>query len=211
MNILQIFATPIWESQLPNFSEHKNNLVEAAHAFKEMFPEGSNSNSVHNFYQSAPVLTRDPAFGFIFEYICQVGMKASFDLNFIPCNVVVTSAWLNFQDSPNGMLLDHVHNQNSVFSGVMYLEVPENSGKVSFTNPGLNPMWHGLNLLQNKNKFTSERLQIAPVEGSIFIWPSYLPHRTLPNDHNKSRISLSFNLLTLPQMHDMHQQSAAAE
>lgn len=200
MNILQIFSTPIWESQLPNYPDHKNNLIEAAKSFKEMCPEGSTVNSVHNMYQSPPTLTRNPAFGLVFEYICQIGMKAAFDLQFMQCDVVVTSAWLNFQDSPNGMLLDHVHNQNSVFSGVMFLEVPENSGKLAFTNPGLNQMWHGLNMLENKNKFTSERLQISPTEGSVFIWPSYLPHRTLPNDHDKSRISLSFNLFTLPKM-----------
>jgi hypothetical protein len=61
-------------------------------------------------------------------------------------------------------------------------------------------MWTGLSLVENKNKFTSERLQITPSDGAVFIWPSYLPHRTLPNNHDDSRISVSFNLLTLPKM-----------
>ena len=200
MNILQIFSTPIWETSFPNFQDHKDNFIEAAKLFKEEFPEGSRANFIQNSYQSLPILTRNPVFGPIFEYVCQLGMKAAFDLQFIPSNPVVTSAWVNFQDSPKAMLLDHVHSENSIFSGVFYLQVPENSGKLAFTNPGLNQMWTGLNMVENKNKFTSERLQITPVEGSIFLWPSYLPHRTLPNDHDDSRISISFNLLMLPKM-----------
>jgi len=199
MNILQIFSTPVWEAGFPNFQDNKDNFIASAQEFREQFPEGSKSNFVQNTYQSPPILTRNPAFAPLFEYVCQLGLKAAFDLQMMPCDVVVTSAWINFQDSPKAMLLDHVHSDNSVFSGVFYLKIPENSGKLVFTNPGLNQMWLGLNLIENKNKFTSERLQITPVDGSIFLWPSYLPHRTLPNNHEEDRISISFNLLTLPK------------
>jgi len=200
MNILQIFSTPVWEASFPNFQDHKDNFIKSAQEFREQFPEGSKYNFVQNTYQSLPVLTRNPVFAPVFDYVCQLGMKAAFDLQFIPCDTVVTSAWVNFQDSPKSMLLDHVHSDNSIFSGVFYLKVPENSGKLTFTNPGLNQMWTGLNMVENKNKFTSERLQITPIEGSIFLWPSYLPHRTLLNNHDDARISVSFNLLTLPKM-----------
>jgi len=200
MNILQIFSTPVWESSLPNFQEHKDTLIEAAKELREQFPDGLKANFSHNSYVSPPILTRNPVFGPIFEYVCQFGMKAAFDLQFMQCETVVTSAWINIQDSSKSMLLDHVHNDNSTFSGVLYLKVPENSGKLAFTNTGLNQMWTGLNLVENKNKFTSERLQITPSDGAVFIWPSYLPHRTLPNNHDESRISVSFNLLTLPKM-----------
>jgi uncharacterized protein (TIGR02466 family) len=200
MNILQIFSTPVWEASLPNFQDNKDNFIKSAQEFKEQFPEGTKYNFIQNTYQSPPILTRNPVFAPVFDYICQLGMKAAFDLQFMPCDTVVTSAWINFQDSPTAMLLDHVHSDNSIFSGVLYLKAPENSGKLTFTNPGLNQMWIGLNMVENKNKFTSERLQITPVEGSVFLWPSYLPHRTLLNNHDDSRISVSFNLLTLPKM-----------
>jgi uncharacterized protein (TIGR02466 family) len=214
MNILQIFSTPVWESSLPNFQEHKDMLIDAAKEFREQFPDGSRANFSHNSYTSPPILTRNPVFATVFDYVCQLGMKAAFDLQFMQCETVVTSAWINVQDSPKAMLLDHVHNDNSIFSGVFYLKVPENSGKLAFINTGLNQMWTGLNLVENKNKFTSERLQITPSEGAIFIWPSYLPHRTLPNSHDDSRISVSFNLLTLPKMQmqgDPSQQTSEPE
>jgi uncharacterized protein (TIGR02466 family) len=214
MNILQIFSTPVWESNLPNFQDHKETLIEAAKELREQFPDGSRSNFSHNSYISPPILTRNPVFAPVFDYVCQLGMKAAFDLQFMQCETVVTAAWINVQDSPKAMLLDHVHNDNSIFSGVVYLKVPENSGKLAFSNIGLNQMWTGLNLVENKNKFTSERLQITPSEGAVFIWPSYLPHRTLPNNHDDSRISISFNLLTLPKMlmqGDPSQQTSESE
>jgi uncharacterized protein (TIGR02466 family) len=200
MNILQIFSTPVWEASLPNFQDNKDNFIASAQEFRDQFTEGTKFNFVHNSYQSPPILTRNPVFAPLFDYACQLGLKAAFDLQMMPCDVVVTSAWINIQDSSKAMLLDHVHNDNSVFSGVFYLKIPENSGKLVFSNPGLNQMWLGLNLIENKNKFTSERLQITPVEGGMFLWPSYLPHRTLPNNHEEARISISFNLLTLPKM-----------
>jgi len=41
------------------------------------------------------------------------------------------------------------------------------------------------------NKMTE---QIEPKEGWLFIWPSYLPHSVMPNNHDLTRISVSFNV-----------------
>jgi uncharacterized protein (TIGR02466 family) len=201
MNLLQIFTTPIWESKFPNFDEHKSSFIAAAKSFRESNVDGPRpkTSNVHGGYQSPITLTRQPEFAPLFDYVCQFGLKAAFDLQFFPCDAVVTSAWVNFQESRNDMILDHVH--GDTFSGVFYLEAPENSGKLSFTNPGLNQMWQGTQMAENRNKFTSEKLQIVPAEGSIFLWPSYLPHKTLPNEHDEARISISFNIFTLPKGH----------
>jgi ectoine hydroxylase-related dioxygenase (phytanoyl-CoA dioxygenase family) len=41
-------------------------------------------------------------------------------------------------------------------------------------------------------------LKIEPEEGSLIIFPSYLPHSVEPNKHDEERISISFNVLALP-------------
>ena len=133
-----------------------------------------------------------------------MGMKANFDNQFVDCDVYITSAWVNINDNRAAHNHEHVH--NDTYSGVFYLQVPEKSGKLSFTNPGLNKLWQGSLLVETRNKFTAEHLKFEPKEGQIYIWPSYLPHSVLPNDHDESRISISFNIICIPKESVPHTQ-----
>ena len=126
-----------------------------------------------------------------------MGFKAVADLDFIDCDVALTSAWLNVNDSRQCHNTEHVHDH--VFSGVFYLSAPEESGKFVISNPAINRMWDGCKLAQNKNQFTGEQIKIEPVEGNIMIFPSYLPHAVETNNHDEERISISFNLIALPK------------
>jgi uncharacterized protein (TIGR02466 family) len=149
-------------------------------------------------------LTNDPAFAPLFDFVAQMGMKANFDNQFVDCDVYITSAWVNINHNRAAHNHEHVH--NDTYSGVFYLQVPEKSGKISFTNPGLNKLWQGSLLVETRNKFTAEHLKFEPKEGQIYIWPSYLPHSVLPNDHDESRISISFNIICIPKESVPHTQ-----
>jgi uncharacterized protein (TIGR02466 family) len=133
----------------------------------------------------------------LFEYICQMTFKAVADLDFVDCDIALTSAWLNVNDSRQCMLSEHVH--GDVFSGVFYLYTPEGSGKLVIQNPAINKMWQGCSLTSSKNQFTGESIRIEPVEGNIILFPSYLPHSVETNNHDEERISISFNLIVLPK------------
>lgn len=202
MNIIQIFSTPVWESPLPNFKEQQDGFLKAASDFREKNPEGVKKSNLGGGYQSPMNLTNDPAFAPLFEFICQMGMKAAFDLQFVNVDTYVTAAWVNFNDSRSCVNYDHVH--SDTFSGVFYLQTPEKSGKLVINNPGINPLWQGTMLTDKKNKFNSDKLRIDPVEGHIFIWPAYLPHGVEPNDHDEARISISFNLICVPKENVEH-------
>lgn len=197
MNLLQIFTTPVWEAKLPEFEKHKHFFIKCVQAFREKYPESVNKSNMVGGYQSPINLTKETELAPLFDFICNFGMKASFDLQFTEPEVFMTSAWVNFYDSPHDMLLEHVH--ADTFTGVFYLEAPEDSGKLVLSNPGLNPVWQGCLMAESKNKFTSEKLQITPSEGTVFLWPSYIPHKVLPNKHNNSRISISFSLIAMPK------------
>jgi uncharacterized protein (TIGR02466 family) len=92
---------------------------------------------------------------------------------------------------------EHVHGE--VLSGVFYLKVPQGSGKFVLSNPGLNRLWGGISLVKEKNQFTGEMMRIEPEEGSIILFPSYIPHSVETNSHDDERISISFNLMVLPE------------
>jgi len=195
MNIIQIFSTPIWNSFLPDFSTHRQDFLDCVLEFRKTHESISKSNI--NGYQSPMFLTREPALGPLFEYVCQIGLKAIFDLQLVDCDVYLTAAWVNFNETRNHYNVEHVH--QDTFSGVFYLQIPEKSGKLSLTNPGLNPLWQGAMLTDKKNKFNADRIRIEPEEGQIFVWPSYLSHAVEPNDHDEARISISFNIICVPK------------
>lgn len=201
MNSIQIFATPIWESIFPSFAENREQFLNCVTEFRRSNPEGVSKSNV-NGYRSPGTLTRETAMAPLFEYVSQMALKAIFDMQLVNCDIALTAAWVNFNESRNHYDLEHVH--QDTFSGVFYLQAPQGSGKISFTNPGLNPLWQGSMLVDKKNKFNADRLKIEPKEGQVLLWPSYLAHSVESNSHDETRISVSFNLICIPKEYVEH-------
>ena len=201
MNINQIFSTPMWNSEFPDFQNQKQTFLDAVTEFREQNPEGISKSNIIG-YQSPMNLTNEPRLSPLYEFVAQMGMKANFDNQFVDCDVYITAAWANFNDSRAAHNSEHVH--HDTYSGVFYLQIPEKSGKIMFSNPGINRLWQGTMLNESKNKFTSTHLKFEPQEGHIYIWPSYLPHSVLPNEHDEARISIAFNIISIPKENIPH-------
>ena len=195
MNLISIYSVPLWQSEYPDFEEHKEVFLNAVRTYKEENPSVQKSNI--SGYHSPETLQQIPELRPLFEYICQMAFRAVADLDFIDCDIALTSAWVNINDTRQCMNSEHIHDQ--VFSGVFYLEAPEESGKIVLQNPAINRMWKGCNLTANKTQFTGESIRIEPIEGNILLFPSYLPHSVETNNHDKERISISFNIIALPK------------
>jgi uncharacterized protein (TIGR02466 family) len=197
MNLISIYSVPMWQSEYPDFEEHKEIFLTTVKKYKEKNPTKEISKSNIAGYQSPETLQEVEELYPLFDYICQMAFKASADVDFINCDIAMTSAWLNINDSRQCMNSEHVH--GDVFSGVFYLQAPEGSGKLVLQNPAINKMWYGCQLAEQKNQFTGESIRIEPVEGNIILFPSYLPHAVETNDHDEERISISFNIIALPK------------
>jgi uncharacterized protein (TIGR02466 family) len=197
MNLMPIYSVPLWQSEYPDFEEHQEVFLTTVKEYKEKNPTKETPISNIAGYQSPDTLQRVEEFRPLFEYICQMAFKAVADLDFIDCDIALTEAWLNVNDSRQCMNSEHVH--GDVFSGVFYLSTPEGSGKLVLQNPAINKMWKGCSLTSQKNQFTAESIRIEPVEGNIILFPSYLPHSVETNDHDEERISISFNIIALPK------------
>jgi uncharacterized protein (TIGR02466 family) len=195
MNLMPIYSVPLWQSEYPEFDEHKEIFLNAVKTYKDQNPSVQKSNIAG--YQSPDTLQGVEELRPLFEYLCQMGFKAVADLDFVDCDIFLTSAWLNINDTRQCMNIEHIHGE--VFSGVFYLKAPEESGKLIFQNPAINQMWDGCYLTSQKNQFSGVRICIEPVEGNIILFPSYLPHSVETNNHDEERISISFNLIALPK------------
>lgn len=197
MNLLSIYSVPLWQSEYPEFKEYKEIFLNVIRTYKEKNSTKETPRSNVSGYQSPSTLQLVEELRPLFEYICQMGFKAVADLDFIDCDIALTEAWLNINDSRQCMNNEHVHGE--VFSGVFYLQAPDESGKLVVQNPGINKMWDGCKLAEQKNEFTGESIKIEPIEGNIILFPSYLPHSVETNNHDEERISISFNLIALPK------------
>ena len=193
MNLMPIYSVPLWQSEYPDFKEHKDIFLNAVRTYKKENPSIQKSNI--SGYSSPKTLQRVEELCPLFEYICQMGFKAVADLDFVDCDIALTEAWLNVNDSRQCMNREHIHDK--VFSGVFYLSTPEESGKLVLQNPAINRMWKGCDLTSQKNQFTGEFIRSEPIEGNIILFPSYLPHSVETNNHDEERISISFNLIAL--------------
>ena len=195
MNLIPVYTTPLWQSKYPEFKENKEIFLNAVMDYKDKNPSVEKSNI--SGYHSPETLQIVPELKPLFGYICQMAIKATNDIDFIDCDIALTSAWVNINDSRQCMNSEHIH--GDVFSGVFYLKAPEGSGKLTIRNPAINRMWEGANLALQKNQFTAESIRIEPEEGSIILFPSYLPHFVETNNHDEERISISFNIIALPK------------
>lgn len=196
MNINQIYSTPVWESEFPLFNEHIDTFIQAVRKFKQENPESVQKANI-NGYQSPINLTTVQELVPLYDFIAQLALKANFDMQFVNCDVYLTAAWVNFNDSRSAIIFEHAH--HDTYSGVFYLKAPKGSGKLSIINPGMNRLWQGTMLIDKKNKFNADVLRLDPEEGHVWLWPSYLIHRVEPNEHDEERISISFNVISIPK------------
>lgn len=115
------------------------------------------------------------------EYLQKIGYKPK-DFN---CEIF-------FSEMVKGSKLQSHAHANSILSGIIYLQVPENSSVIRFYDP--RPHKKFINLeTKTPNDFNFDHISIRPFEGLILIWESWLEHEVLTNESN-GRISCSFNL-----------------
>ena len=101
--------------------------------------------------------------------------------------------WININGYKD-LNLPHIH-PNSILSGVFYVKVPKNSGKIRFENPCLDLMESVYqNSIIEYNSINSATWSLEPDENLLILFPSFLKHSVLPNMNKKEkRISISFN------------------
>tara|TARA_Y100000287_G_scaffold148555_1_gene123661 strand:+ start:120 stop:671 length:552 start_codon:yes stop_codon:yes gene_type:complete len=90
--------------------------------------------------------------------------------------------WFNISN-PGDNTGWHDHKENAKISGVFYISVPKKSGNIIFRK-------------KNKNKY--QKWFVKPKDGMMILFPSKLEHCVEINKSCDTRISLSFNLYTLP-------------
>jgi uncharacterized protein (TIGR02466 family) len=91
----------------------------------------------------------------------------------------------------------HTH-PNSLLSGLLYLEIPEGSSPIIFSDP--RPFRSMIALPKKGEKITNwEQVYFQPKQGTFMIWESWLGHEVPKNHSTKGRITMVFNLGKIPK------------
>jgi len=194
------FVTPIFTIQYNELKSHKQLTNEALSL--EQSKDGNQISNVGGFQSKSFTTENRLVNKFWFEILPQVQQFIS--LYHIGCNydTNLDTLWYNVNRKHN---FNQTHNHpNSVVSGVYYLEVPKDSGRIVFDTPdkGLsyNPFYK--TYFNNFNEYNSSKYYIKPNKGLLILFPSHIDHYVEPNNNIEPRISLAFNVQIVPRKND---------
>jgi uncharacterized protein (TIGR02466 family) len=177
-NSLDLFSTPIWGYILRTEQYHASTYIEYLLNQQKINTGVTKSN--FGGYQTNDDLHREGIFFELTSIIENISNEI-FKL-YSTDKLVIDALWGNINSSGN---YNAAHIHDGVLSGVLYLQVPKNSGKLVLINPAVRSDSHCIRL---------KNYAIRPEFLGCIIFPSWLEHYVEPNGSNENRISLSFNL-----------------
>jgi uncharacterized protein (TIGR02466 family) len=189
MNIIPLFSTPLYENSLDIDSEVLEFVkgIDYVPCNPSDILEGV--MSVNNYILEVPQLK---TFKNQIEQVVDNFLKVN--LKFTQIYFNITTSWV-VKHNENHRGKSHFH-RNSLFSGVVYLQVSDNSGDIIFLNSSKNPLYPTEIELQatEYNVFNALSWAITPKQNSILIFPSHVKHKVTPNKSNKDRYVIAFNI-----------------
>ena len=203
-NVLPIFATPIYRSNVTLPSDIIANAK--ALEYKRMT---SNNGCLSTEHRVADNIK----FSFVRDIILEHTDIFTREYMRIDNSITfsIENSWITVHGKGD-YAQPHRHN-NSVFSGIMYLDVDEASGDLCFHNEysGSNTPYPSTMPLpvSDYNIFNSLEWKFTPKSGDIFIFPSGLIHSVSPSASDNTRYCLSFNLyprgiINKGTIHELH-------
>jgi uncharacterized protein (TIGR02466 family) len=120
----------------------------------------------------------------------------------------VTNSWINVYGRGQSAGA-HVHG-NSVFSGVLYLDVSENTGDIVFHRDVLSPIPFppALDLdVAQFNIYNCKSWSYKPKRNDVVLFPSVVMHSADPNQSDDERWCLAFNVFVRGDFGGLHRLS----
>ena len=187
-----IFPTVIHEYLYDKFNEKE--AIDFCYKQRELDPKGkviSNRGGWHsNFFN----VTDDN----IISHTLGKGLGKSIFTSLDPSLEISIIYWIMI-NCPNSYNTSHTH-PDSHFSGVLWLKIPEKSGKIKFDNPlshtGFVEASSYLDEVKDQTAFYHSMI-FDPEVGKMLTFPSALRHEVFPNESDEDRISISYNISIL--------------
>ena len=178
-NMQTIFSTEVWGFILNDQHYQSLDYVDTILDMKKNVASVKKSN--FGGWQSDDLIHEN--YGIFREFTSSSNTIANNILADYNCKPVrVKEMWANVNGHAN---FNGAHTHSGILSGVFYLHVPANSGRLIFVNPAVRSDGH---LLRKSN------YAVNPERLACIMFPSWLEHYVEPNLSDEERISISFNI-----------------
>lgn len=175
-----IFGVPIWGVILNEEKSYLQNYIDTILQCRQSEPSSKKSN--FGGYQTHEDLFQNLIFKNLVSYIEQISNQIISNQTSVNFSVEIKELWGNINTYRD---FNAAHTHSGILSGVFYLQVPKNSGRLILTDPAV----------RSEGKFiTNSDYPIYPEPAACILFPSWLEHYVEPNLSNDERISLSFNI-----------------
>lgn len=189
-NHIDLYVTRIWSFHADYLIAHHQRWIDEITRRSNGELEGMSQRSVRQGWKTGyDLFETDPSFAPLREAIesCAKhafkGWRASLKSQYR----VAGSINLAF---PGGYNRQHGH-EGVLAAGVYYIQVPEDSGCISFVEPRPAAKYSPL---LTAMPFGSENRNLHPKPGDMFIFPGWLEHSVETNNSDQPRISIPFNI-----------------
>lgn len=194
------FATPIYYTDVPGADTLNEQLKKDIRAWRQQDPEGtvrSNVAQAGAWHSATDMHTRGEFDGLtreLFAMIQGVYDELGYDADFEPA---CDSMWANINPR-HGYNRHHTH-PHALWSGVYYVQAPDDCGLLYFTDPRpqtqvLTPYFDP----KRRHPNTWNEVFYQPQAGRLIVFPAWIVHAVHPNLSTEEgeageRISVSFN------------------
>ena len=191
-----LFPSLVWTTLFDDRVSFNAKLLELAEQMRRKDPNGVSNTNVKG-WQSPNILQNLEEFGDINLRILQACERIAESQHYQPNVVLRHQAWVNI--SPPGASNKLHYHANCHFSGVysISLKAPE-CGSIFFRDPRVASRMFTAPITRQTD-FTAEEVRMRPEEGRIYIFPGWLEHGVEENKSDQDRVSISFNVLAIPQ------------
>lgn len=198
MAIRNLFATRLYEGALddPRFVAELDHACRALAKDDRAGRAWSKANGYRGYtsYASLDDLPlRDPVIGELARrltrHVAAFAQGCALDLQ--GRKLKLDSLWVNLL-KPGGTHSGHIH-PHSVISGTVYVAVPPGAGGLKIEDPRLPLMMAAPTRTDDAPEELRSFVYVAPGDGTILLWESWLRHEVPPGTATAERISISFN------------------
>lgn len=189
MEILPLFSTPLYLNNININLDVKEYIKQYNYIPRDKDGIVNSHSTLDNYILNDPALhTLKQTIEKEVNYFLKEQLKFTRHLNFY-----ITTSWV-VKHFKNHFSPGHRHS-NSLFSGVVYLQVDENSGNIVFSSASNNVLPYQIAPgIEEYNIYNSTTWSITPRNNDIIIFPSHLAHHVTNNRSNNERYVLAFNV-----------------
>ncbi|MCP3719945.1 2OG-Fe(II) oxygenase family protein [Paraburkholderia sp. CNPSo 3281] len=189
-DIIRLFPTFVWKCRLEQACYEPLDRELMAHV--DTLIRSSSGTLAGATWQSGHQQHKRPEFAVLIAHIERAARDVLAFLKVADTPFHITGCWVNVLD-PGGTHATHSH-PNNFLSGVYYLRSQAGADTINFHDP--RPQTTVIRPpVTELTAYNTDQVVLPVSEGTLLLFPAWLPHSVSVNTSAQARVSVSFNIM----------------